>query len=123
MDGVGQTELASAIIGPDAANKPVRRAIGNRDGFFFRIERHDDLYRAENFFLRQPVTGRHIADQRRQHIGAAFRRIGDQFALRGNGQPVLFRKIQIAFDNRLLTFRDDRPDRQVGPAGPTLSAR
>src|SRR5690606_22033155 len=32
MDGARQAELTSAIIGPDAADEAIMRAIGNRDG-------------------------------------------------------------------------------------------
>ncbi|MNH45749.1 hypothetical protein D3C79_1082870 [compost metagenome] len=65
MDRMSESELSSAVIGPDTANKAVRRAIGNRDGFFLSVERQDDLHRTEDFFLRQTMIGRNIADQGR----------------------------------------------------------
>ncbi len=39
MDSAGQTELTSAIIGPDPADKAIGRPIGYRDSFFFGVER------------------------------------------------------------------------------------
>src|SRR5690606_16007732 len=95
MDGMREAALSSAILGPDAADKAIGCTIGNRDGFFFRVERQDDLYGAKNFLLRQPMIGRHVADQRRQDIGPAFRRVFSQHTLRGNGETAFFRQIQI----------------------------
>ena len=63
-------ELACAVAAPDAGHQPEGRAVGQRDGFVLAVKGHGAKHRAKNFFLRQPVLWRHIAQQRGRLVKA-----------------------------------------------------
>ena len=48
----------------------------------FVLETHGAQHRAEDFFLRQPVVGRHVAEQRGGLVKAAVGRFINDLALR-----------------------------------------
>ena len=99
------------------------RAVGERERLVFVVEGHRGEHRAEHFLAREPVRRGHVAQQRRRLVEAAFRRVGDHFALRRHRDAVVLRVGEEVPHALLLLRADQRPAVEVEHAAGRRAAR